>query len=279
METQATENGVMNRVLPVYKCHKEVGAAKILRIERGFMDYRLREAVRLVLINPEMVSGKGWVVEVSEEYMDKHKPEVGGYFVRYADGYQSYSPAQAFEEGYTLKGSREDFQRGESGPRTATDMAMEQTDREIRERTLGSLRADPHEGIKPWKVWLADGRPPLGVMPENLWMELRIIELAQAIQEQVYHNHMSVVNGRKSTLNLPLLLSWSMEMYRNLRRLEIAQTQDAKTAEQRAAEKTAERFIGEAPAPGACSPDLGAAGSPGRPWEDRPKSSGHLKGW
>lgn len=26
---------------------------------------------------------------------------VGGYYVRYADGYESWSPAQAFEEGYT----------------------------------------------------------------------------------------------------------------------------------------------------------------------------------
>ncbi|MEN6464519.1 MAG: hypothetical protein ABFD62_04995, partial [Syntrophaceae bacterium] len=124
--------------------------------------------------------------------------------------------------------------------------------------------------------WLADGKPPLGVMPENLWMELRIVELARAIQEKVYHNHMSAVNGRKSTLNLPLLLSWSMEMYRDLRRLEIAQTQDAKTAEQRAAEKTAERSIGEAPASGACSPDLGAAGNPERP-RSRPSKYGEWR--
>jgi len=33
--------------------------------------------------------------------MYKHKPEVGGYYVVYADGYKSFSPAQAFEEGYT----------------------------------------------------------------------------------------------------------------------------------------------------------------------------------
>lgn len=38
---------------------------------------------------------------VGEEYMDKHNPQVGGYYVVYADGYKSWSPAQAFEEGYT----------------------------------------------------------------------------------------------------------------------------------------------------------------------------------
>ena len=31
----------------------------------------------------------------------KHDPQAGGYYVVYADGYQSFSPAQAFEEGYT----------------------------------------------------------------------------------------------------------------------------------------------------------------------------------
>ena len=28
--------------------------------------------------------------------------EAGGYYVRYPDGYESWSPAEAFEEGYTL---------------------------------------------------------------------------------------------------------------------------------------------------------------------------------
>lgn len=33
--------------------------------------------------------------------MAKHKPVAGGYFVVYEDGYESFSPAKAFEEGYT----------------------------------------------------------------------------------------------------------------------------------------------------------------------------------
>ena len=32
--------------------------------------------------------------------MDRHKPKAGGYYVVYDDGYKSYSPAKAFEEGY-----------------------------------------------------------------------------------------------------------------------------------------------------------------------------------
>lgn len=39
--------------------------------------------------------------EVSPEYIGKHSPVTGGYYVVYADGYISYSPAKAFEEGYT----------------------------------------------------------------------------------------------------------------------------------------------------------------------------------
>ena len=39
--------------------------------------------------------------QVSKEYMDKHNPQVGGYYVVYQDGYKSFSPAEAFEDGYT----------------------------------------------------------------------------------------------------------------------------------------------------------------------------------
>ena len=39
--------------------------------------------------------------EVSAAYVEKHTPRVGGYFVRYEDGYESFSPAAAFEGGYT----------------------------------------------------------------------------------------------------------------------------------------------------------------------------------
>jgi hypothetical protein len=51
------------------------------------------------VITPEGAEFPSFVV--SAEYLAKHKPEVGGYFVVYTDGYESYSPAKAFEEGYT----------------------------------------------------------------------------------------------------------------------------------------------------------------------------------
>lgn len=81
------------RAMPKYKCYKEVWALKIAGIslpqneagdaELGFDDSGY--APRLM----------------AKEWLDKHNPEVGGYLVFYKDGYVSFSPAKAFEEGYT----------------------------------------------------------------------------------------------------------------------------------------------------------------------------------
>jgi hypothetical protein len=38
---------------------------------------------------------------VSRAYLAKHAPVIGGSYVRYEDGYESFSPAAAFESGYT----------------------------------------------------------------------------------------------------------------------------------------------------------------------------------
>jgi hypothetical protein len=40
--------------------------------------------------------------EVTDEWMAKHAPKIGGYVVIYEDGYQSYSPPEAFEKAYML---------------------------------------------------------------------------------------------------------------------------------------------------------------------------------
>lgn len=39
---------------------------------------------------------------LKSEYVEKHEPRVGGYYVVYENGYESYSPAKEFEEGYSL---------------------------------------------------------------------------------------------------------------------------------------------------------------------------------
>lgn len=100
---QVQEDGQGSIKLPFYQCHKKVQAAKISEI---------RELVGPSDTNGRIVaepSGYFWLRfgeigaswNVHTEWMDRFKPEVGGYFVLYEDGYTSFSPAKAFEEGYT----------------------------------------------------------------------------------------------------------------------------------------------------------------------------------
>lgn len=76
---------------PRYRCHKEVYAIKIAQIVPSLTG---------AFIHPQETTVAPF--EADHNYLVKHKPEVGGYFVVYDDGYKSYSPAQAFEEGYTI---------------------------------------------------------------------------------------------------------------------------------------------------------------------------------
>lgn len=80
--------------LPQYRCHKVVQAALIDDI-LGSDD---TDTVDLI-VAPE--GAKPFVHNVDKEWVERHRPEVGGYLVRYQDGYESYSPAEAFEGGYT----------------------------------------------------------------------------------------------------------------------------------------------------------------------------------
>lgn len=86
--------------LPKYKCHKTVWALKILSIE-----YKSTE--RSIDVAQLRVEAPYGPVRVGDEWIERHKPEPGGYYVVYADGYKSYSPAEAFEEGYTLMAKTE----------------------------------------------------------------------------------------------------------------------------------------------------------------------------
>jgi len=79
------------REMPAYQSHKVVYALKIARI-------RVDENVG-TWITPAEAGFAEFGVPLS--YVTKHSPKVGGYYVVYEDGYKSYSPAKAFEDGYT----------------------------------------------------------------------------------------------------------------------------------------------------------------------------------
>lgn len=76
--------------MPLYKSHKFVWALKIARVE-----YELGRTY-LFFEDPGHEP-----ISKAPSWDAKFNPHVGGYLVVYADGYTSFSPAQAFEEGYT----------------------------------------------------------------------------------------------------------------------------------------------------------------------------------
>lgn len=86
--------------MPRYRCHKEVWALKIKKIVRDG-EGEDRESDGSAMITPEFDHIYS-PFKVDADYMHKHKPQVGGYYVVYDDGYKSWSPAEAFESGYTL---------------------------------------------------------------------------------------------------------------------------------------------------------------------------------
>jgi hypothetical protein len=81
--------------LPQYACHKQVGAAKITHVA-----LKTSDNTQVVLMLGEIVPSQG--IDVDHVWYEKHDPRAGGYLVEYADGYLSYSPAEAFEQGYRL---------------------------------------------------------------------------------------------------------------------------------------------------------------------------------
>lgn len=73
------------RKMPKYRSHKVVSALKIAKVE-GFILF---------------FEGDDYPpVQVPADYITKHAPQPGGYYVLYEDGYASWSPAEAFEDGY-----------------------------------------------------------------------------------------------------------------------------------------------------------------------------------
>lgn len=79
--------GTFNQ-LPRWKCNKEVWGDKIVEIRRDGRD-------------TFWVLACGRTVYVRAAWAARGAPEVGDYYVLYDDGHNSWSPAKAFEDGYT----------------------------------------------------------------------------------------------------------------------------------------------------------------------------------
>lgn len=78
--------------MPKYQCHKKVWALKIKKV--------VVNSDGTAVVTP---SEKGFgEFDLESGYVNKHKPQAGGYYVQYEGGYESYSPEDAFESGYSL---------------------------------------------------------------------------------------------------------------------------------------------------------------------------------
>lgn len=81
--------------MPLYQCHKKVSALKIVEV---IPSKEIPEGYSATIL---MFEQPFEPIKLDIDYVKKHNPQVGGYYVVYEDGYTSYSPAVPFESGYT----------------------------------------------------------------------------------------------------------------------------------------------------------------------------------
>ena len=98
------------REMPRYQCFKQAWALKIAKLSHN--------ADGGATITPEDPGYDSFRVPL--EYLTKHRPTEGGYYIVYDDGYKSFSPAEAFESGYFPRnGVFTQVQQGTHGPKRA----------------------------------------------------------------------------------------------------------------------------------------------------------------
>lgn len=96
------------RELPKYDSHKQVWALKIGKIifHAAGEDEAKNGAATISPVDQGFAP-----FSVDRDWVDRNKPKdgssmEGGYYVQYKDGYKSYSPAAAFEDGYVVAGEK-----------------------------------------------------------------------------------------------------------------------------------------------------------------------------
>ncbi|SLM63505.1 MULTISPECIES: RyR domain-containing protein [Dickeya] len=141
-------------VLPRYRCHKVVQAAKIIDVnplDNGKSSLTLDGDILLF---------------AERGYIEKHNPQPGGYFVLYEDGYQSYSPAAVFEAGYNRL------------PELGGDVGDNQ--QEIENRNIERAARAAHEVNRAYCAALGDDSQPA-------WEDAPQWQKDSAIEGVVFH--------------------------------------------------------------------------------------------
>ena len=93
-------NGAMAE-MPRYRCHKIVHALKIAEVQDPALPDHVSDGHMIIVPSDEGYAS----FTVDAVYVAKHNPQAGGYYIVYADGYKSWSPAETFESGYTRMAS------------------------------------------------------------------------------------------------------------------------------------------------------------------------------
>lgn len=84
--------------LPRYECHKRIWALKIKSVWVRQVPWKLHPKQILLLFAEE-----GYLPRLmSAEWVERHKPKAGGYWVLDEDTGESFVPPEVFETGYTL---------------------------------------------------------------------------------------------------------------------------------------------------------------------------------
>lgn len=80
--------------MPRYQRHKQVWALQVKAIQ-------LHNAKGNEPHQIDFIDARYAPIFITDEMYQKHKPMSGWYYVVYPDGYESFSPAESFESGYT----------------------------------------------------------------------------------------------------------------------------------------------------------------------------------
>lgn len=163
-----------SKPIPQFRSHKVVGALKIESVEIVGTDTTTDE-------NPIALIGFGGKWDpVKMNLRGKPTPEAGWYFVMYPDGYISFSPGKAFEEGYTALESIENTVR-EIGTAHGIGWAVKQMHNGSRVRRSGWNGKGMFIFLVPGSVFKVNRAPLLGIYPEGT--------------EINYHSHVDLKNS------------------------------------------------------------------------------------